>query len=331
MYRFLAAMMVALWPLQVAALCEGTDYVEALSAAERAGIDAVVADTPFATGLVWQATRDDKTLHVIGTMHIFDPRLGPIVLRTAPLVEAADLLLVEAGPEEETQMTSAMQRDPGLIFITDGPTLPEQLPEEAWQSLADAANARQIPAFMAAKMQPWYLAQALAIPACTMPDLASGARGLDHMLIDVALDANVPIAAVEDWDTLFTIMREGSTEEQLEMLQMGLVPPEVQTSLFVSMLNSYFAEDVVTIWEASRLSTKDIPAMDPARADALFADAEQKILLDRNLAWIPRIMTATAAHDRVVVAVGAAHLPGEQGVLNLLQSDGWTLTRLRAR
>ena len=330
MRRFLTALCLMLLPMQAAALCEGADYLDSLTVDERASIEAIIADTPFAKGLVWQATRGDTTLHVIGTMHIYDPRLGPIVLRTAPLVEAADLLLVEAGPEAEAQMSSALQSNPGLIFITDGPTLPEQLPEDAWQALADAATARQIPAFMAAKMQPWYLALTLAIPSCSIADLASGARGLDHLLMDIAAQSDVPIEAVEPWDTLFRLMQDGTPEEQLELLQMGLVDPQTQTALFVSMLNSYFAENVVAIWEASRISSKDVPGLDPARAEELFAETEQVILIDRNHAWIPRIDAAAQTHDNIVLAVGAAHLPGVDGVLNLLQSDGWTLTPMPA-
>ncbi len=323
--RLMTALCVALWPLGAVALCEGTDYLQTLPPEDRATIDAVVAQTPFAKGLVWEATRGEVTINIVGTMHIYDPRLGPIVQRTAPYVEAADILLVEAGPDQEERMQQEMARNPGLIFITDGPTLPEQLDEASWQSLVTAATDRQIPAFMAAKMQPWYLALTLAIPACTMPDLMSGARGLDHLLMGVAEGADVPIEAVEPWDTLFAIMRDGTQEEQLEMLQMGLVDAQTQTALFVSMLNSYFAEDVVAIWEASRRSAAETPGMDAARAEALFAKTEKAVLIDRNIAWIPRIEAAAATHDRIVLAVGAAHLPGEVGVLRLLENEGWTI------
>jgi uncharacterized protein YbaP (TraB family) len=40
------------------------------------------------------------------------------------------------------------------------------------------------------------------------------------------------------------------------------------------------------------------------------------------------ITQATQNHDKVIVAAGAAHLIGENGILNLLQNEGWTLTRV---
>jgi hypothetical protein len=37
------------------------------------------------------------------------------------------------------------------------------------------------------------------------------------------------------------------------------------------------------------------------------------------------ITDATQTHDQIVVAFGAAHLPGTMGVLNLLAQAGWTV------
>jgi uncharacterized protein YbaP (TraB family) len=48
-------------------------------------------------------------------------------------------------------------------------------------------------------------------------------------------------------------------------------------------------------------------------------------LIDRNRNWIPVIEAAALKHDRIVVAIGAAHLPGEVGVLRLLEREGWMI------
>lgn len=49
------------------------------------------------------------------------------------------------------------------------------------------------------------------------------------------------------------------------------------------------------------------------------------MLVHRNAAWIP-VIEATEG-TTLVVAVGALHLPGETGILNLLQQQGYSLTR----
>ncbi|SEV94054.1 hypothetical protein SAMN04488515_0325 [Cognatiyoonia koreensis] len=329
MFRSCLAAAFSLASLPAFADCGGPAFMDRLTDTERTQIETTVAATPFPSGLLWQASREKMQVTIIGTMHIYDPRLAPLVAELTPLVQGADILLVEATAKEEAEMQSAIANNPEMVFITDGPTLPEQLDEDTWQALSEASSARQIPPFMAAKMQPWYLSLALAIPPCAMPDIVAGRRGLDHMLMEAAAAADVPMQAVEPWTTLLDVMQAGSAAEQLEMLQLGLMAPDLQSEMFVSMLDAYFSENVAEIWEASRIAVNYVPGLDPERGRELFAETEDLILTQRNLAWIPEITTAALAHSDVVLAVGAAHLPGEQGLLNLLAQDGWTVTPLR--
>lgn len=82
-------------PLQ--ALCSGPDIRALLSDADRAAVADAVQRAPFARGLFYEADKDNTHLTIIGTMHLYDPRLIPLAEKTAPLIAASDLLLVEAG------------------------------------------------------------------------------------------------------------------------------------------------------------------------------------------------------------------------------------------
>jgi uncharacterized protein YbaP (TraB family) len=53
----------------------------------------------------------------------------------------------------------------------------------------------------------------------------------------------------------------------------------------------------------------------------------QRLIVDRNIAWIPQIEAALEGSDDALIAVGAGHLPGEQGVIALLEAEGHTVTR----
>ena len=314
--------------LPLHALCSGADVRSRLDAADLARLDATVADTPFGTGIAWTARKAGRQITVIGTMHVFDPRIPPLAYALQPTIAAADLLLVEAGPEEEETMTRAMATDPSLMFLTDGPTLPDRLDEETWQALADAARARGVPVILAAKMQPWYLAMTLSMPPCAMPDVMAGKRGLDASLIEDATFAGVPVQALEPWDTLFTVMAADPVEDQIEQLRLSITEDALQAEMFGTMLDSYFAGQTAEIWELSRIMSENMPSITPAKGAALFQSIEDGLLTTRNAAWIPVIDTASDSHPNLVVAVGAAHLPGKNGVLNLLAQDGWTLAPL---
>ena len=326
--RATATAFLSLAALPAAAACVGESFLDGMSTAQNAALEAAVADMPYAEGLRWAATRGADTLSIVGTMHIYDPRLEMMRAQLSDTVAQADLVMLEATPEEQAALEALITTDPGRLFIVDGPTLPELLDEETWQMVSDAVSERGIPPFMAAKMQPWYLSVTLAIPACAMDDLLAGAHGLDHMISEDAEAAGVPMQALEPYTTLFDIFEDAPVEEQISMLRANMLIPELQQQMFVSMLDRYFAEDIGRLWEMSRIALSEVPDLDPAEASAMFEEMSSAFLDIRNQNWMPVIAEATAAHDDIVIAVGAAHLIGEQGILQLLENDGWTIIRV---
>jgi uncharacterized protein YbaP (TraB family) len=314
--------------LSATAACVGDSYFDLMTDAQRADLSASVADMPYAEGLTWTATKGADTLTIVGTMHIYDPRLELIRGKIANALQSADLVMLEATPAEEAELQRLVTTDPGRLFIVDGPTLPERLDEETWQMVADAATQRGIPSFMAAKMQPWYLSLTLAIPTCAIQEMISGVSGLDKMITQDAIDAGIPMQAVEPVTTLFDLFDGQTIEEQIDMLRVNMLAPDLQQQMFVSMLDLYFAEDVGRLWDMSRIAIADMPELDPAEGMAMFDEMQDALLDSRNRNWIPVITKATEDHDNIIIAVGAAHLIGDQGILQLFENEGWTITRI---
>ena len=314
--------------LPAAAQCVGSSYLDGLSASQQNALETAATALPYREGTLWTATRDDKTMTIGGTMHIYDPRLEPLYNEVRDEVAQADLILLEATPAEEAELQEMIVTDPDLLFITEGPTLPELLDDETWALIADAATQRGIPGFMAAKMQPWYLSIVLSIPPCATQDMLSGNLGLDHMITEGAQNAGVPMQALEPVTTLFELFEGNPMDEQIDMLMVNLSAPETQQRMFVSRLDSYFAQDVGTLWEMSRIAMAEVPGVDLAAAEQMFAQLEDALLIQRNRNWMPVIAEAAATHDDLVVAVGAAHLIGDFGILWFLEQDGWALERI---
>ena len=162
--RFLLAFAFLLLPASLWAACTGTDQRLALTASDRAAIDARVAAAPFAEGNHWIARRGSRSLHVIGTMHINDPRLDAVTAAlTACDCRAPTCLLLEGTKREEAELMAAIGRDPSLTLITDGPSLIDRMPPAQWDDLAPTARANGVAPWMAAKMRPWFLAVSMAL------------------------------------------------------------------------------------------------------------------------------------------------------------------------
>ena len=326
MFRAALTTVFTLTALPTFAACSGDGYFDQLAPAQQAEITTAAAATPYGEGLIWTATKDDTVLTIVGTIHIYDPALEPIRDRVGPALASADLLMLETTDAEEAALQDALIADPGLYLINEGPTLPELLSPELWDQVAQAASDRGLPSFFVAKFQPWYLGLTLGIPACAIADIANEANGLDHLLMADAQQAGVAIAALEPWRVVFDLLSAGTQAEQIAQMQLSLIDATTHQALMVSMFDAYLAEQPAMVWEMSRVAATTLTDLTPQDA-AIQMDAMQNALIDqRNLNWIPVIEAAAETHDHIVIAFGAAHLPGDLGVLNLLADAGWTVT-----
>ena len=324
--RLILAAVTLMVPLDaLRAECIGTNLIAALPAEARDALVAKASAEPYAQGNFWRATRGDQVLHLIGTYHADDPRHVATLAAITPLIQDATTLLVEAGPTEEKALMDRMGREPGLMLITDGPTLPELLPKKEWDDLAAAMSERGIPAFMAAKFRPWYISVLLSLPGCNMANMTG--RGLDGMVMDAAIAAEVPIRALEPYDTVFGIFGDLSIEDQLSMIRATMATEDRSEDFAITLADTYFAEDSRLIWEFMRYQALQMPDQSPDVVEAEFARMEDAMMVKRNRAWMP-VIEAAAAEGPVFAAFGSLHLSGEDGVLNLLREAGFALERL---
>lgn len=315
--------------------CVGDNLIDALPEQEQAWIEAQSVAIPNHQGIMWRASKGDARIAIVGTYHFDHPLHRETVEKLRPQLEAADRLLVEMGPEEEAQMKNAMISDPTLIMDPTGPTLPERLSEEHWQQVGDAMAERGVPAVMASRMKPWYIATLLAISPCAMKQMAGNGgkpRGLDWQLMQVAQDASVPVEALEPWDTFVRLFSDLTPEEEIDMIVYSLPVASYADDYTATMEDAYAAGDIWQIWEFGRLDAYKNSGFSREEVDAMTAEAQEVLIDERNRNWIAPLTTAAeeAAQNNlgVVAAFGALHLPGEQGVLNLLEQDGWQIERM---
>lgn len=316
-----------------ATVCEGRDLIAAMPEAQRAAMRAETDAQPYGVGLVWTATRGEARILLIGTYHFYDARHDALMAQAMPVLADADALLVEAGPDEEARLRDALLRDPALMFDADGPTLPERLDAAEWDELSAALAARGMPAVMASRLRPWYVAVMLGISPCMVGQMAAGGGGgvgLDHMLMRAAGAADVPVRAMEPWDTVFTLFAGLTPDEEVDMIRAALPAARLADDYAATMANAYFEGRAWDIWVFSRMEAEAHSGLSAEAIAAQMALTESAMLEARNRAWIAPLTEAAEAAARdgkpVVAGMGALHLPGEAGVLRLLEADGWTIT-----
>lgn len=304
------------------AQCQGRDLIADLPTDQRAALDVAVADTPFARGLLWQATRGDTRMVIFGTYHIRHDLTDAHLDALRPHLAAADTAFFEMNLADKALAQSAFAREPDLMFITDGPTLPDLLSEDEWQLFKTQMQARGFPGFMAAKMKPIWGTMLLGIGPCQAQSGAMQATGIDEALARTATELDVPDRSLEDWRTVMTLIDTFDSGDQIELLRLSFAFADRADDLQHTLLQRYLAGQVALIWEFSRMLSLE---QGGPNADRDFATFENLLLTQRNTAWVDLL---TQQSGDVFVAAGAAHLPGENGVLHLLEQEGFAITPL---
>ena len=323
MLRFLKVLAIAvLIPFAAfAQSCGTTDLIAELSAEDRARLDALIAPHVYSTGNLWRAEKNGTEVIVAGTLHIPDPRLAPMVAAIRPRLQKADILIIEATSEDEAALAGLAAAKPGFFFITEGPTLIDLLGPEDWRRTEERLAALGVPGFLGAKFQPWYMNLTLAIPPCAMALIQSGAKGLDRQLEDIALEGGITIASLDDAEAVLALFADEPIEDQLDGLRITLNTQEDGDANTSTLVEAYFDGRTREGWEFARIQIENAGIENGAE---MFEEINQTLLVGRNQNWEPKIVELVAGKN-AVLAVGAAHLSGESGVLRALERAGYVV------
>ena len=261
---------------------------------------------------------------MIGTFHFADPRIDRIAAGFSDIIANADLVMFESTMEEMLDLGQRIRSNPALIILPHWESLPSMLPEATWDRLAIAARSNGIQPWMLSRMQPWFAFAILSVPTC-VTQMNNSNNGLDRQLDGFAAEHGVPVASLEPVDSVQAMFVGSSDEEMAALFDVTAVATPDATAGHLASLEAYLAErsaDMIplSLWQATARG-----GLDPDRALAGWAMIEEVVLNRRNHAWIPRILSRE--EEQLVVAVGALHLSGEEGVLNLLAQAGYALTR----
>ena len=306
-----------------AAECGGTNLIPQLPAEDRATLDARAKATPYHTGLFWRATKGDTDLSIFGTFHFHHDQTERQLAALMPHAHAADTTWFEMSYNDLIRFEKQSKSDPSLMFITSGPTIPEMMEEADWQRLRTRMAALGIPSFMAAKFKPIFLAMMLGSSPCHMRAQMHGSKGIDEQLSRILHGENRPTRSIEDPATTMQLLDDFTRDEQIAMVKLSLDLSQDPDDLQATLVTLYQQEKIALLWEYGRLLSLKYGG---PSAGTDFEQFEQALLTGRNLEWA-KTVEAEMTGTRALIAVGAGHLPGEYGLLNLLAQQGFTIER----
>ena len=140
-------------------------------------------------------------------------------------------------------------------------------------------------------------------------------NGIDNYFQKEALAQGKGIGGLETMAFQIKTLFQGMTlERQKELLMCQVDNAAFMDEMTDRVVTAYFAQDINAIMEA----------MDAKLHNSCDDSPEEKaaVIDNRNADWLTK-MPAIMAQKPTLFAVGAGHLPGEKGVLNLLRKAGY--------
>ncbi len=141
-------------------------------------------------------------------------------------------------------------------------------------------------------------------------------HGVDKHYFERARKDGKEIVGLETLDFQIGLVTEFSKEEGELLMKITLRDIETTQKSFGDMLKAWRTGDTDALEKLMNEALREAPVI------------AKRLLTDRNRNWLPKIRELLRDDKNAVVIVGAGHLVGREGVVELLQREGLKVTQL---
>ena len=262
----------------------------------------------FSNAVLWKVSNAGKpSSYVFGTIHVSDPRITNLPEPVKSALNNSDTFVMEALPTPEEALALSQ-----MMFYADGTMLKDYLDDELFQRIAKVLSIFQLPIEAAAIMKPWAAFLIMNYPVDnTMP--------LDLKLLEIATSQGARIMGLETLSEQGAIFSDMTLNKQLRLLLDTVCNYDLVNQGIEEMKELYLKRDLNGLLNTS--------AQHPRADEPVYKELNKKLLTDRNKIMIDR-MQSVLQEGSAFIAIGALHLPGNDGVMEGLSQQGYKITAI---
>jgi uncharacterized protein len=309
--------------------CNGVSLVKQLAESnpqKLAEVRARASGTRNGSGLLWKIEKSGiAPSYLFGTMHVTDPKVTRMPDAAQAAFDGAGTVVIETIEILDPAIAQAvLVSRPELTMFTDGTTLTSLLDEEETKLIEAELSRRDIPLALVSQMKPWMISGLVALPACEMARKARGVEFLDIKIAKTARAQGKELLGLESIGEQMAAMADLPIEFHIRGLIETIKLADLMPDIMATMTDLYLKGEIAQIMPL-------ILAAGPQGAEQDidgYAQFEERIVRMRNHVMAERAAPILDAGN-AFIAVGALHLPGEEGVVALLQDAGYTVTQVR--
>ena len=269
-----------------------------------------LADTGRSHGLLWELSKTgQQPAYLFGTIHSEDPAVVELPATVKQAFDASNSVVLEMLLDTDTMRYSST-----AMLMLDGRSLTDMVGMPLYKKVSAAIASRGIPELVLNRMKPWAAAVTLSTPALETGQI------LDLVLYQEALQQDKAVYGLETVQEQLDLFDSMSESDQVTLLRDAVNKFPELDALHAELLEVYKQRDLEGLLAINETSMQ-------AEDQRLAKEFQRRVIDDRNHRMAER-MQPYLRQGKAFVAVGALHLPGEQGLLNLLEQQGYTVRRV---
>ena len=264
---------------------------------------------------LWKIQSETNTVYVLGSLHFAKREIYPLHQRIENAFDQSDCLVVEANVSDIGKVD--VQKLVGSAFYPANDTLEKHLSAETYERVKKEMGGLGIPPELINKQKPWFL-------AITIEALESIKLGLDPKLgIDIYFlskaEGKKKILELESLDYQIDLLSGLSDKDQELFLLYTLKDLKIMEHELDKMIQAWTSGDTQAM---ESLMTRSVS--EDKRLSSVF----EKLVNERNKKMASKIGNFLKAKETYFVIVGAGHLVGNEGIIELLKREGYRVEQL---
>lgn len=262
---------------------------------------------------LWQADGPNgERVWLLGTIHALPQPVSIDSPALDKVTAEATVLMVEVAALKDDQRTALAFHK--LSAATSAPPLTGRAHSEDRAALVEVMATAKVTEDRFSQMDTWAAALSLA-NAISASSGDSSANGIDRLVLEEM--RGKPVREFE------------GAERQLAIFD--ALPEIEQRDLLGHVVRSAGAAKAESARLRQAYLTGDVERLAELDHQGLLADPELRaaLLTGRNRAWLAQLLPMLNRGERPLVAVGALHLVGDDGLIAGLTNQGYRITRLQ--
>lgn len=277
-------------------------------------IAAPAIDAQTGKNFLWKVEdKDGSVAYLLGSLHVLTPEWYPLS-NTINKAFADSKVLIEEVDIDETNDPAVMIAALAKAMLTDGKTLDQMVSPEIYAEVKRRAEKSGLPMVALQRMKPWLVAITLMAPtlqaAGFKPEL-----GIDQHFFALAKSSGMPRDALETITYQLDRFDSMSPKLQEDLLRTTIEDLDSEVNGVKEMAQAWAFGNVAEMEKTNLKGLQESPEL------------YQRLLVERNHNWVPRIERCVKEKSGCFVVVGAAHLVGPDGLPTLLAKQGYTVTQ----